>query len=72
VEQNKCLINVLNVGKYLSRVHPITKGCPECSGNRFSYKGPLDEKQRQKITEEVGKDINDTLIEIMVLKEKNR
>jgi|MudIll2142460700_1097286.scaffolds.fasta_scaffold746630_2 hypothetical protein len=44
----------------------LLKGCPECSGNRFFFtKEPLDEKQRQKITEEVGKDINDTLIEIM-------
>jgi len=44
----------------------LLKGCPECSGNRFFFtKEPLDEKQRQKITEEVGKDINETLIEIM-------
>jgi len=44
----------------------LLKGCPECGGNRFFFtKEPLDEKQRQKITEEVGKDINDTLIEIM-------
>ena len=44
----------------------LLKGCPECGGNRFFFtKEPLDEKQRQKITEEVGKDINDTLMEIM-------
>ncbi|MCJ7571382.1 MAG: Zn-ribbon domain-containing protein [Candidatus Thermoplasmatota archaeon] len=44
----------------------LLKGCSECGGNRFFYtKEPLDEKQRQKITEEVGKDINETLIEIM-------
>jgi predicted nucleic acid-binding Zn-ribbon protein len=44
----------------------LLKGCPECGGNRFFFtKEPLDEKQRQKITEEVGKDINETLIEIM-------
>ena len=44
----------------------LLKGCPECGGNRFFFtKEPLDEKQRQKITEEVGKDINDTLIKIM-------
>ena len=44
----------------------LLKGCPQCSGNRFFFtKEPLDEQQRQKITEEVSKDINDTLIEIM-------
>ena len=44
----------------------LLKGCPECGGNRFFFtKEPLDEKQRHKITEEVGKDINETLIEIM-------
>jgi len=44
----------------------LLKGCPECGGNRFFFtKEPLDEKQRQKITEEVGKDINETLIKIM-------
>jgi hypothetical protein len=44
----------------------LLKGCTDCGGNRFFFtKEPLDEKQRQKITEEVGKDINETLIEIM-------
>ena len=44
----------------------LLKGCPECGGNRFFFtKEPLDEKQRQKITEDVGKDINDSLMEIM-------
>lgn len=44
----------------------LLKGCPGCNGNRFFFtKEPLDEKQRQKIKEEVGKDINETLIEIM-------
>ncbi len=44
----------------------LLKGCPECNGNRFFFtKEPLDEKQRQKITEEIGKDFNETIIEIM-------
>lgn len=44
----------------------LLKGCPECSGNRFFFtKEPLDEQQRQKIMEEVGKDINETLLEIV-------
>ncbi len=44
----------------------LLKGCSKCGGNRFFFtKEPLNEKQRQKIIEEVGKDINDTLIELM-------
>jgi len=44
----------------------LLKGCPECGGNRFFFtKEPLDEKQRQRITEEVGKDINSAIMELM-------
>jgi len=44
----------------------LLKGCPDCGGNRFFYtKEPLDEKQRKNITEEVGKDINSTIMEIL-------
>ena len=44
----------------------LLKGCPECGGNRFFFtKEPLCEKERERITEEVGKDINETLIEMM-------
>ena len=44
----------------------LLKGCPECGGNRFFFtKDSLDETQRQKITEEVGKDINATILELM-------
>ncbi len=44
----------------------LLKGCPECGGNRFFFtKRPLDEKQRQKITEESGKDINTAILELM-------
>jgi predicted nucleic acid-binding Zn-ribbon protein len=44
----------------------LLKGCPSCNGNRFFFtKTPLDEDQRQKITEEVGKDINSVILELM-------
>ncbi len=44
----------------------LLKGCPECGGNRFFFtKEPLNDKQREKITDEVGKDINDTIVELM-------
>ncbi len=44
----------------------LLKGCPICSGNRFFYtKEPLDEKERNTITEKVGKDLNSTIMEIM-------
>jgi hypothetical protein len=44
----------------------LLKGCPDCGGNRFFFtKEPLNEKQRQEITKEVGKDINETIVELM-------
>ncbi len=44
----------------------LLKGCPDCGGNRFFFtKTPLDEEQRQKITKEVGKDINSAILELM-------
>jgi hypothetical protein len=44
----------------------LLKGCPDCSGNRFFFtKEPLDEKQRAAITEEVGKDINSAIMNLM-------
>jgi predicted nucleic acid-binding Zn-ribbon protein len=44
----------------------LLKGCPNCNGNRFFYtKQPLDEKERNSITEKVGKDLNSTIMEIM-------
>jgi predicted nucleic acid-binding Zn-ribbon protein len=44
----------------------LLKGCPECGGNRFFFtKEPLDQQEREKITEEVGKDINETIVEMM-------
>lgn len=44
----------------------LLKGCPDCGGNRFFFtKEPLDEKQRNAITEKVGKDINTAIIDLM-------
>ena len=44
----------------------LLKGCPDCSGNRFFYtKKPLDEKERDAITEELGHDINSTLADLI-------
>jgi len=44
----------------------LLKGCPDCGGNRFFFtKEPLDEKQRDIITEKVGKDINSAIMDLM-------
>ena len=44
----------------------LLKGCPNCGGNRFFFtKNPLDQNERDKITEKIGKDINTTILELM-------
>jgi len=44
----------------------LLKGCSECGGNRFFFtKQPLDEKQREEITKEVGQDINTAIMEMI-------
>jgi predicted nucleic acid-binding Zn-ribbon protein len=44
----------------------LLKGCPDCGGNRFFFtKEALSEKERIKITEDVGQDINETIVELM-------
>jgi len=44
----------------------LLKGCPDCGGNRFFFtKKPLGEKERNDITEKVGKDINSVILELM-------
>jgi len=41
-------------------------GCPDCGGNRFFFtKEPLNEKERNEITNKVGKDINSTILELI-------
>ena len=43
----------------------LLKGCPDCGGNRFFFtKEPLNESQRNSINEEIGQDINLSLIHI--------
>ena len=49
----------------------LLKGCPDCEGNRFFYtKKPLNVEERDKMNQKVGKDANDTIMEI--LGEKNK
>jgi predicted nucleic acid-binding Zn-ribbon protein len=44
----------------------LLKGCPDCGGNRFFFtKEPLNEVEREAITEKVGKDINTTIMELI-------
>ena len=44
----------------------LLKGCPNCGGNRFFYtKEGLDKDQREKIKKEVGKDINEQLVDFL-------
>lgn len=44
----------------------LLKGCPDCGGNRFFFtKEPLSEKERNNITEKVGKDIKTAILELM-------
>lgn len=51
----------------------LLKGCPVCNGNKFFYtKEPLDETQREKIMEQVGKDINSAIMKLMSLESKEK
>jgi len=44
----------------------LLKGCPDCGGNRFFFtKEPLNEEERNSITEEVGQDINSVIMDLM-------
>jgi len=44
----------------------LLKGCPQCGGNRFFYtKKALDETAREEIQKEVGKDINEQLVNML-------
>jgi len=57
----------LNCGSLFQDGSPeLLKGCPECGGNRFFYtKEALDEQQREAIKKEIGKDINEQLIDLL-------
>lgn len=44
----------------------LLKGCPDCNGNRFFFtKEPLNNDARKKIMDDVGKDINTTIIDFI-------
>ncbi len=44
----------------------LLKGCPNCGGNRFFFtKEPLDQQEREKIQDQVGKDLNETLMDML-------
>ncbi len=44
----------------------LLKGCPQCGGNRFFYtKDELNDQQREQIKKEVGKDINEQLVDFL-------
>ncbi len=62
----------LNCGKVFEEgSSQLLKGCPDCGGNRFFFtKKPLNEKQRNTKKEEVGKDVNTAIQELM--KEQNK
>ena len=57
----------LKCGKIFEDGSPeLLKGCPNCGGNRFFYtKKPLDEEERRKISEEIGKDLYTQLIDLL-------
>lgn len=48
----------------------LLKGCQECGGNRFFFtKQPLDEKERDKISNEVTQDITSKIMETLLEKD---
>lgn len=45
----------------------LLKGCPACGGNRFFFtKQPLDENQREVISQEVNQDLNTKIMDLLV------
>ena len=50
----------------------LLKGCPDCGGNRFFFtKQPLDENERDTISNEVSKDITSKIMETLIEKNKD-
>jgi len=44
----------------------LLKGCPDCGGNRFFFtKKPLNEKERNEVTAEVGEDIHSKIMDLL-------
>jgi predicted nucleic acid-binding Zn-ribbon protein len=49
----------------------LLRGCPDCGGNRFFFtKQPLGESERETITQEVNKDLNAKIMDLLVEKNK--
>ncbi len=51
----------------------LLKGCPDCGGSRFFFtQKPLDEKQRNVISQEMNNDITTKIIDILVEQHKDK
>jgi predicted nucleic acid-binding Zn-ribbon protein len=51
----------------------LLKGCPDCGGNRFFFtKEPLDQRQRDTISQQVNKDITAKIMEALAEKQKDK
>ncbi|RLF42178.1 MAG: hypothetical protein DRN12_01065 [Thermoplasmata archaeon] len=57
----------LKCGKIFEEGSPeLLRGCPNCGGNRFFYtKKPLDEREREKISKEIGKDLYTQIMDLL-------
>lgn len=50
----------------------LLKGCPQCGGNRFFFtKQPLNEKERDIMSKEIGQDLTAKIMELAVEKNKD-
>ena len=50
----------------------LLKGCPACGGNRFFFtKQPLNEKERDIMSKEIGQDITAKIMELAVERNKD-
>ncbi len=50
----------------------LLKGCPGCGGNRFFFtKQPLNEKERDIMSKEIGQDLTAKIMELAVEKNKD-
>jgi uncharacterized protein len=50
----------------------LLKGCPSCGGNRFFFtKQPLNEKEREVMSKEMGQDLTTKIMELAVEKNKD-
>lgn len=50
----------------------LLKGCPDCGGNRFFFtKEPIDAEKREEISKQVGKDVTEKIIDLLVENNKD-